>query len=93
MVDILHRVGTLTPTPEKVYHALTTSEGLAGWWTEDTKGSGDVVGGVVAFRFPVGRLRHGGRRAATGRTGAVASARRCAGTTGRADQRLALRTT
>jgi uncharacterized protein YndB with AHSA1/START domain len=54
MVDILHRVGALTPTPEKVYDALTTTEGLARWWTEDTKGSGDVVGGVVAFRFPVG---------------------------------------
>ena len=53
MVDILHRVGTKTPTPEKVYDALTTVEGLAGWWTEDTKGSGDL-GGVLAFRFPVG---------------------------------------
>ena len=59
MVDILHRVGaqsttTHMVTTQKVYDALTTTEGLAGWWTEDTKGSGDVVGGVLAFRFPVG---------------------------------------
>ena len=51
MVDILHRVGVLTPTPERVYEALTTAEGLAGWWTEDVKGSGEV-GGVLEFRFP-----------------------------------------
>src|SRR3954451_16897277 len=54
MVDILHRIGTRTATPAKVYDALTTVEGLAGWWTEDTKGSGDHVGDVVAFRFLAG---------------------------------------
>ena len=54
MVDILHRVGVLAPTPEGVYEALTTAEGLAGWWTDDTKGNADHVGGVVEFRFPVG---------------------------------------
>ena len=53
MVDILHRVGVENSTPEKVYDALTTVEGLAGWWTEDTKGSADV-GGVIEFRFPPG---------------------------------------
>jgi uncharacterized protein YndB with AHSA1/START domain len=53
MVDILHRVGITTPTPEKVYDALTTVEGLAGWWTDDTKGS-SAVGDVLAFRFPAG---------------------------------------
>ncbi|MCH0562232.1 SRPBCC domain-containing protein [Streptomyces sp. MUM 2J] len=47
MVDILHRVGIAAP-PEKVYEALTTVEGLAGWWTTDTSGSGD---GVLRFRF------------------------------------------
>jgi uncharacterized protein YndB with AHSA1/START domain len=51
MVDILHRVGVKTPTPENVYDALTTVDGLAGWWTSDTKGSGDA-GGVLKFRFP-----------------------------------------
>ena len=53
MVDILHRVGVKTPTPEKVYDALTTVDGLSGWWTEDTKGKGNV-GDVLEFRFPVG---------------------------------------
>lgn len=54
MVDILHRVAVKTPTPEKVYDALTTVEGLAGWWTDDTKGNADV-GGILQFRFtPVG---------------------------------------
>jgi uncharacterized protein YndB with AHSA1/START domain len=53
MVDILHRVGVRDSSPEKVYDALTTIDGLAGWWTDDTKGSTDV-GGVIEFRFPPG---------------------------------------
>ncbi len=53
MVDILHRVGVKTPAPQKVYDALTTVEGLAGWWTDDTTGSAEV-GGVLEFRFPPG---------------------------------------
>ena len=51
MVDILHRIDVEGVTPDKVYDELTTVEGLAGWWTDDTKGTGDEVGGVVAFRF------------------------------------------
>ena len=51
MVDILHRIGTETPTPEAVYGALTTVDGLAGWWTDDVQGSSEV-GGVLEFRFP-----------------------------------------
>ncbi|KON74687.1 activator of HSP90 ATPase [Cellulosimicrobium cellulans F16] len=51
MVDILHRVGVEGSTPEAVYRALTTVDGLAGWWTEGTTG-GEGVGGVLAFRFP-----------------------------------------
>ncbi len=50
-MDILHRVGVVTPTPETVYDALTNVDSLAAWWTQDTKGSGDV-GGVLEFRFP-----------------------------------------
>ena len=53
MVDILHRVGVSTPSPDKVYEALTTIEGLSGWWTDDTTGTTEV-GGVVQFRFPPG---------------------------------------
>jgi uncharacterized protein YndB with AHSA1/START domain len=53
MVDILHRVGVKTPTPKKVYDALTTVDGLANWWTNDTTGTAEV-GGVLQFRFPAG---------------------------------------
>ncbi|MEV2242000.1 SRPBCC domain-containing protein [Micromonospora sp. NPDC049891] len=49
MLDILHRVG-VTSAPEEVYAALTTVDGLANWWTEQTDGDGDV-GGVLRFRF------------------------------------------
>jgi uncharacterized protein YndB with AHSA1/START domain len=48
MPDILHRVGVKTPDPSKVYAALTTVDGLAGWWTEMTTGDGDKL----SFRFP-----------------------------------------
>lgn len=54
MVDILHRVGAVTPTPAAVYDALTRVDALAAWWTEDTQGSGDTVGDTLAFRFPAG---------------------------------------
>ena len=53
MADILHRIGVVTPRPQAVYAALTSLEGLAGWWTEDTTGRSEV-GDVLAFRFPVG---------------------------------------
>lgn len=53
MVDILHRVGMKGATPQDVYEALTTIEGLASWWTVDTTGEPDV-GGLLAFRFPQG---------------------------------------
>ncbi|MFC5813532.1 SRPBCC family protein [Nonomuraea harbinensis] len=46
MADILHRVGIKAPAAD-VYEALTTVEGLAGWWTADTRGEGDVL----RFRF------------------------------------------
>ena len=49
MADILHRVGVRAPLDE-VYRAVTTREGLADWWTTDTKGTGDV-GDTLAFRF------------------------------------------
>jgi uncharacterized protein YndB with AHSA1/START domain len=53
MVDILHRIGVEGSSPEKVYDALTTLDGLSGWWAEDT--SGDTgTGGVIKFRFGPG---------------------------------------
>lgn len=53
MVDILHRAGVKSSTAE-VYAALTTTEGLAGWWTTRTEGKGNDVGGVLQFRFGAG---------------------------------------
>jgi hypothetical protein len=53
MPDILHRVGIKSPSPDATYQALTTIEGLSGWWTQDTQGESDV-GGVVQFRFGAG---------------------------------------
>ena len=53
MVDILHRVGIKSQVAD-VYTAVTTAEGLAGWWTTKTEGVGDEVGGVVQFRFGAG---------------------------------------
>jgi uncharacterized protein YndB with AHSA1/START domain len=47
MADILHRIGTQA-APDAVYRALTTVEGLAGWWTTDTKVDAD---GLLVFRF------------------------------------------
>ena len=49
MVDIVHRVGFKAP-PSKVYAALSTIDGLAGWWTRETSGN-PKVGGTIAFRF------------------------------------------
>jgi len=43
MVDILHRVGAIAPL-EKVYEAIATPQGVAGWWTKDTTGEGTVAG-------------------------------------------------
>lgn len=49
MLDILHRIGATT-TPDRVYAALTTLDGLAGWWTIDTTGD-PTPDGTIAFRF------------------------------------------
>lgn len=49
MVDIVQRVGIKAPA-SKVYAALSTIDGLAGWWTRATTGSAKV-GGTIAFRF------------------------------------------
>ena len=51
MVDSCTEWASVTPTPDRVYEALTTPEGLRGWWTEDVAGSSEP-GGVLEFRFP-----------------------------------------
>src|SRR6266851_4746265 len=55
MVDILHKVGIKSSSPDDVYKALTTREGLSGWWTNNTHGD-DQVGGVLQFRFGAGGI-------------------------------------
>lgn len=47
MAEILHRVG-IAAKPDKVFAALTTVEGLRGWWTKQVDGSG-VQGGDLDF--------------------------------------------
>jgi uncharacterized protein YndB with AHSA1/START domain len=54
MPDILHKVGVKAP-PNEAYKALSTLEGLAGWWTSDTRGDPNE-GGVIAFHFGRGRV-------------------------------------
>src|SRR3954469_1087432 len=55
MVDILHKVGLQSSSLRQVYEALTTREGLSGWWTSDTRGD-TKVGGVIDFRFGAGGI-------------------------------------
>lgn len=49
MVDIVHRIGIKAPA-EKIYQALTSLAGLAGWWTEDVTGT-EEAGGTIRFTF------------------------------------------
>ena len=50
MKTILHTCDIRSAPPARVYRALTTREGLAGWWT--TRVEADVrVGGIVDFSF------------------------------------------
>ena len=53
MVDILHRVGIISASPDAVYSALTTVNGLADWWARNTTGD-PSPGGVIQFRFEKG---------------------------------------
>jgi uncharacterized protein YndB with AHSA1/START domain len=55
MVDILHKVGIKSSSTAKVYKALTTLDGLSGWWTDNTQGD-SKVGGVIEFRFGAGGI-------------------------------------
>lgn len=56
MADIIHRIG-IKGTPSQVYEAIATLPGLAGWWTEDVRGSSEVGGQIeFAFRRPSGEL-------------------------------------
>jgi uncharacterized protein YndB with AHSA1/START domain len=60
MVDIIHRIG-IKASPSKVYAAVATPEGVAGWWSQETTGD-SRVGGTLDVRFrnpsgePIGRF-------------------------------------
>ena len=47
--DPIHRIGIVAPV-EKIYRALTTEEGIRGWWTTDVKMDAQV-GGKAVFGF------------------------------------------
>lgn len=49
MTDIIHRVGIKAPL-SKVYAALSTIEGVAGWWTTATTGI-SKPGETINFEF------------------------------------------
>jgi uncharacterized protein YndB with AHSA1/START domain len=53
MADILQRIGVKAVSPIETYKALTTLEGLSGWWTRNTTGN-PTVGGVIKFTFGAG---------------------------------------
>jgi uncharacterized protein YndB with AHSA1/START domain len=53
MPSILRKVGIRSASPNDVYRALTTIDGLSAWWKADTKGDSNV-GGVLQFRFGAG---------------------------------------
>ncbi len=50
MTDIHHRIGVKSSSTDDVYAALTTIDGLSGWWTTDTQGD-PGLGGKIQFRF------------------------------------------
>ena len=54
MVDIIHRIGIKAPAAN-VFAAVSTVEGVAGWWSKQTTGD-TGVGGTFTVRFhsPVG---------------------------------------
>jgi len=56
MADIVHRIGIKAPAG-KVYAAVSTIQGLAGWWTEEVTGTSEK-GGVIKleFRAPTGEV-------------------------------------
>jgi uncharacterized protein YndB with AHSA1/START domain len=54
MVDIIHKIGINAPL-SKVYAAVSSVEGIAGWWTRETSGDAKLGGTVsVLFRSPNG---------------------------------------
>jgi uncharacterized protein YndB with AHSA1/START domain len=54
MVDIIHRLGIKAPLSE-VYAAVSSVDGIAGWWTKETAGESKRGAAIeVVFRSPDG---------------------------------------
>ena len=54
MANIVHRIGIHAPAA-RVHQALTTLDGLSGWWTRSTTGQAQVGGSIVfTFHNPTG---------------------------------------
>jgi uncharacterized protein YndB with AHSA1/START domain len=49
-MDIVHVVD-IAATPDRVYDALTTQRGLAGWWTREARAE-PRIGAINEFGFP-----------------------------------------
>jgi uncharacterized protein YndB with AHSA1/START domain len=47
--ELIHRIDIVAP-PQKIYRALTTREGIKGWWTTDVK-IDTHAGGTAVFGF------------------------------------------
>ena len=52
MADIIHRVGIKAPVSD-VFAAVSTVDGVAGWWTKETTGAGNEID--VRFLTPSGK--------------------------------------
>src|SRR5260370_7412505 len=55
MRDIIHKLGIKAPAA-KVYEAVSTPKGVAGWWSKDTTGTTGVGGKMTSvFHAPDGK--------------------------------------
>jgi len=54
MAEILHRI-TIDAGPDRVFDALTVSEGLQSWWTQDSTAT-PKIGSVALFKYVQGTL-------------------------------------
>jgi uncharacterized protein YndB with AHSA1/START domain len=54
MPDIMHLI-KIRVSPERVYQAITTAEGIRNWWTRDAT-LDSKIGGTGEFRFHEGKF-------------------------------------
>jgi uncharacterized protein YndB with AHSA1/START domain len=54
MATIQHRI-TIDAAPDRVFDALTLSEGLQSWWTRDSSAKPEI-GSVAVFKFVQGTI-------------------------------------